>query len=123
VVDELPPLLRELAHEREQNRRLVKAVTSSRTPAYRFLCMSDPQVSQGFPGTTFCNCGIGYFLFDFQDALGAKSSQSLGKPINHLLWAGFNWPRFIVGAEEPVGVSPETSKRVFRELHESPASL
>jgi hypothetical protein len=43
--------------------------------------------------------------------------------------AGFNWPKaplwepFFWLASQPVGVSPETSKRVFRELHESPASL
>jgi hypothetical protein len=71
-----------------------------------------PQISQcfGCVGTMSLRPSI-YFFLDFGDVFGAHSSHSIGRPINHLLWPGFNWPPFSIPAEEPVSISPEAVSR------------
>jgi hypothetical protein len=54
---------------------------------------------------------LGDVFFKFSDALIAHSSQADGNPINHRLWAGFNWPPLSIPAEEPVSSSPEAVSR------------
>jgi hypothetical protein len=71
--------------------------------------------------------------FDFSNAAIAQSSQACGRPINHLLCAGSNWPPLSIPAEEPISSSPEAVNRagwsvvtmstVFRLLSLFPASL
>jgi hypothetical protein len=52
-----------------------------------------------------------YFFLDFFNVGGAHSSQADGRPISHLLKAGFNWPPLSIPAEQPISISPEAVSR------------
>jgi hypothetical protein len=65
--------------------------------------------AQNFIGSGFAGMGIHFLRFGFA-TIGASISHSTGIPIRKRDILGFNWPRFSVGAGEPVGVTPESGK-------------
>ena len=108
---ERPPLLRELAQESEQNRRLLNAPRSSKRSLYRFRSKRAPHVEQRFSGVGFAGVGmVFYFLFKRRGMIGAHSSHAGGIPINQRLCDGFNWPPLAVATGDPVSAGPESAE-------------
>ena len=49
---------------------------------------------------------LGRDLRDDRIAVGAQASHAAGYPMSQRECAGFNWPRFSVGAGEPFEIGP-----------------
>lgn len=98
----------ELAQVSEQYFRAANSGRLSHRPVGRWLRKnSTPQRAQNFGGSGRRDLGMsGYPFFRFGMEIGAHSSHSGGKPINHATKVGANAPGFSVGSDCEFGTMP-----------------